>query len=460
MEYLAVVAGPLVITGMILYINARNNMDDIKENWVKYRCNPMYMPFSSMFDEEHTTSENFSFCTNAFAKEIFGYATDPVYKMFGMLTNLIKSILGDINHFLAYLAGMTNFILSFANQIFGKMFNSVGILNSLIGKIRDLFQRIVGSAYYAAFVVQTMVSFVISIFQFSMTLIKAVVIMLFALSFILALFFPVILAFVIPLGAMVGISYCFHPDTEVKTQRGVLPMKDVKIGDSIEGSVVTGKFVFTCNSQLYVYNNVIVSGNHLVFHANKWMYISETGCPKYEGPLPNNLICFNTENNIIPVNGTLFRDYEEIDDETSLSKIGMLVSAASGTPMLHPLTLVELYNGSFIPLHEVRVGDMLRDGVVSGVVQLDSSDTDWYTVGSSIVSGDQPILVENDKFVEARYIGKRYHDYDRGGYQLFVDNSLGVFMINGELNVRDYPDSHDPNILDKIQSVVLDALNA
>lgn len=460
MEYLAVIAGPLVITGMILYINARSNVDEIKENWVKYRCNPMYMPFSSMFDEENTTSENFSFCTNAFAKQIFSYASDPVYNMFGMLTNLIRSILGNMNQFLAYLAGMTNFILNFANQIFGKIFNSVGILNALIGKIRDLFQRIIGSAYYAAFVAQTAISFIISIFQFSITLVKAVVIMLFALSFILALFFPVVLAFVIPLGAMVGITYCFHPDTVVSTQRGMIKMKDVIVGDIIEGSSVTAKFDFICNSQLYVYNGVIVSGNHIVLHNDRWMYVSETGSPLYDGPIPEKLVCFNTDDNIIRVNGTQFRDYEEIDDETSLAKIGTLISAASGTPMLHPLTFVEMQNGWNVPIYKIRVGDILREGKVSGIVRMDSTDTEWYLVDSSVVSADQPILTEHGTFVEARWIGKPYHSYDRGGYQIFIDNGTGVFTINNELQVRDYPDSHEPDVLNKIQSVVLDALNA
>lgn len=451
MDYLVVAAGPLIIIGVILYVNARRNLEDVKEDWAKYRCHPAYMPFTSMFDEENTTYQNFAFCTNAFAKEIFGHATAPVYKIFEMLNQLIKKFLGNINQFLKFLGGITNFIFTFANSIFGKLFNSVGTLNLLIGKIRDLFQRIIGSAYYAAFTVQTIISFVVSLFSFSITLVKSLVIMLFALSFILALFFPIILAFVIPLGTMVGISYCFHPDTMVETQRGEIKMKYIQPGDTISKSKVTARFDFLSNNLLYNYKGILVSGDHIVQHNGKWMYVKDTECQKEEKMFLQHIVCLNTSDNIIQIGDVKFRDYEEAPEE--------LFEESLGSPALTYDTYVTLANGTSQMIIELELGTRLQEGVVTGLVDIDASDIEWYDVDGVYMSGEQPVFIDN-KFVLAKEIGTSTNKKYKFAYQLFIDSKDGIFEVNKRVKVRDYPDSHDPVKLQEIQELVMNHLNA
>jgi hypothetical protein len=47
-----------------------------------------------------------------------------------------------------------------------------------------------------------------------------------------------------------------------------------------------------------------------------------------------------------------------------------------------------------------------------------------------------------------------------GKMQLFVENEYsGMFLINGSTLVKDYPDSHDPVVLEEIQQRVLQKLN-
>lgn len=462
-EYLAVAAGPLIILGIILFTNAKSNYTDIKENWVKYRCHPAYMPFTSMFDEKTSTYENFAYCTNTFAKHVFSYATEPVYTLFDMFNNIIKSVFGDINQFLKYIAGITNFVLTFTSTIFGKMTNSVMTLNALLGKVRDLFQRIVGSAYYAAFTVQTLISFVISIFSFSITLVKALVIMLFALSFILALFFPVVLAFVIPLGTMVGISYCFHPLTKVKLHNGrEINIEHVQIGDRIGDSIVTSVFTFDClpEIELYDYNGIIVSGRHLVYHDGKWRYVKDTGALVYNGIRPDVLICLNTSNNKIPINNNIFRDYEEIDcEDLEVNEKIEKITGLSSSPVLHPRAIVPLENGTMQYISELCIGDVLLNGsTVTCHVNIDMSDSEWYYYKGCIFGEEQPILHEG-KLQHAKEIGVRIDCAEKHGYQIFTDGPNGLFEVGVGIIVQDYPDSHDPNKLEYIQKIVLETLN-
>ncbi len=422
------------------------------------------MPFASMFQEDVTVTENFNHCTNLFAKEIFSRALEPVYKIFGMFQEVIGSFLENINQFLKYLAGMGNFTLSFADSVFSKLFNTFSVFTRQIGTLRDLFERITTSAYYAVFVVQTAVNFVVSLVKFGITLIQAMVIIMFALSFILALFFPIILAFVIPLGAMVGVSFCFHPNTKVKLHDGwEVTMDEIKIGDRIGDSIVTSVFVFECSPEveLYNYNGIVVSGRHLVYHGGKWKYVKDTGAVRDNGERPSRLICLNTSNNKIQIQNHIFRDYEEVDSEDfdTLDKIEKIVGISS-SPAIHPKTMIALVNGSMEYIGDLYVGDTLLNGSkITCHVKHDMSGKDWYYYKGSIFGEDQPIMHEG-VLKSAKDLGVKIDCPERSGFQIFTDSLDGLFEVGEEgIVVRDYPDSHDINILEDVQSIVLESLN-
>jgi len=453
LDTLAVVAGPVLIVGVILYFNTMRNIEHLRKNWVQYRCNPLYMPFVPLLTDKVTIAENFQFCANSMADTAFGYITDPIYKAFEMVHDLVESFMQDIQHFLTYLAGMDSFIFAFADKIFGTLGNSMSVLMGQMGRIRDIFSRITASAYYAAFVAQTLIEFVMSLFNFMMTLLKTVVIMIFAVGIILSLFYPIILAFFLPLGTLFGLTfYCFHPDTVVHTSRGDLALRDVRLGDSIGdetgASKVTGIFHFDCPNYvpLYKYNGVIVSGRHLVRHNGVWMYVEDTGAPEYHWERPSKLVCLNTSDHNVYIRGTVFRDYEEIGGDHP--------------PALHPDTLVTLSDGvTQIPFTSVQVGTQLVDGRVTGVVQLDTQDSDWYIVdGRLMTTGSQLLDTEEFGYVTARTVGipicaPQY------GLHIFIDNKDGWFQVDDIYSVRDYPDSHNETVLAEIQREVLVELN-
>lgn len=456
-------AGPILITGFLLYLNARRDMETVRDEWTKYRCHPAYMPFVTMFTDSVTTAENFQYCTNAFAREIFARATDPVYQLFGMILGVIRTIVDDSNHFLTYLASMDTFILSFANDVFGKLFNTMSVFTQQIGALRDVMGRIGSSAYYAAFIAKTMVDFVMSVFNFMMTLVKTVIIMIFALGIILSLFYPVVLAFFLPLGAALGITFsCFHPRTPVETQAGVIPISAVRVGDRIGRSTVTGVFYFECGDgiPLYDYNGSIVAGEHLVQHRGKWMYVKDTGVPLYTGPRPSYIVCLNTSDNCIRIGSTLFRDYEETSDPDALNQIERIVWGkrvhSNGPPALHPHTLVRYDDDTLRPINTVKIGDTLAEGRVTGIVLLNGEDLDWYDLEGCVVAGDQPIC-RSSRMLASR-VGTLASSKPQLGYQIFLDNATGWFTIHDRLLVRDYPDSHNPIVLDAIQTIVMRSL--
>ena len=456
-EYLAVGVGPLIVLGVIMYAYVRQNIDDIKKNWVKYRCHPAYMPFASVINPDVSASENFSYCGNLFTKSIFDYALVPVHQLFDMFNGILASFMGNINQFLAFIAGIDKFIFEIANTVFGKLQNTFSVLTGQLGHVRDVLQRITASAYYGVYIISTMVSFMFSAFGVIMTTLKALVGIIFAIAVMISLIFPVLLAFFIPIGAAVGIQFCFHPDTLINGKA----IKDVQIGERLPGGKVTSILYFECpdSIDLYVYNNVIVSGRHLVFHENKWRYVRDTGAYLYEGVRPLYLVCLNTDTNQIEIGDTVFADYEETSDPKALSEIetivwGKQIDQEYG-PGLNPRSTVRLANGTKIALSEVKLGTQLQEGRVTGLVLSNGYYADWYNIGDGcLVSGFQPVNGSLGKDV-----GVRSDKTPNLSIQIFIDNKTGLFTINDRFLVRDYPDSHDEKTLEAIQGVVLRYLN-
>ena len=406
----AATIGPLLIVGVILYTYAQATLDDVKTDWVKYRCNPIYMPFAGGIQPDVTTYENFQFCVSSMAQQIFKTLLDPVYMLFGVINRVLGMVGHDLRYFRNFISGIQTFISSFTAETFAKIHSSFGVLVSLISRVRDITSRIIGSAGYTATIAITSVKLVQALVELMKTVIIAIIIILFAIGLILVFVAPQLLGFAIFLGTFVGLSYCFHPDTPINLKDGTTTLlKHVKVGDTLSsGAKVTATMNCLANGvPLYVYDGTVVSGTHLVKEDGKWTYIEKAKrSVPYEGPEPHTLICLNTSDHQIPIGSTVYADYEEIEEELDYEP-------------LEPTDTVFTLMGK-VPLDKCYPGLHTIDGMIRAVVRLEN-----------------------------------------GKMQVFMGNSDGYFYINGGTRrVRDYPDSHDPAELAKIQDRVLAELNS
>ena len=406
----AATIGPLLIVGVILYTYAQATLDDVKTDWVKYRCNPIYMPFAGGIQPDVTTYENFQFYVSSMAQQIFKHLLDPVYMLFGVINGLLGTVGHDLRYFRNFISGIQTFISSFTAETFGKIHASFGVLMSLMTRVRDIMNRLMGSAAYTATIAMTSVKLVQALVELMKTIIIAIIIILFAIGLILVFVAPQLLGFAIFLGTFVGLSYCFHPDTPIKLKnRDTVLLKHVKVGDILSsGARVTA--TMNCLAKdvpLYVYDGTVVSGTHLVKEDGRWTYIEKAkGSVPYDGPAPNTLICLNTSDHQIPIGHTVYADYEEIEEELDYEP-------------LEPTDTVFTPMGK-VPLDKCYPGLYTIDGTIRAVVRLEG-----------------------------------------GKMQVFMGNYDGYFYINGGTRkVRDYPDSHDPAELAKIQDRVLAELNS
>jgi len=404
----AVLIGPLLILGVIVYTYVQANLDKLRDEWTTYRCNPLYMPFAGGIQPEVSTLENYQFCVNMMSQNMFALLLEPVNLMFGVFTGLVGMITHDLGYFRNFVSGIMTFIMSFIGDIFSKIQNTFGVMVSLLARVRDLTSRILGSAGYAATIMITTINMIKSLWSLLVTLINTIVTILFALSIVLSFVFPPLLVFAIFLGSQIGLSFCFHPDTLIHVEgRGLVKVSDVKVGDVFrEGCEVTATMqCLAAGVPLYTYEGVVVSGEHLVLENGKWKYVKDTSKSiPFMGPNPRVIHCFNTTDHRVPIGQTIFADYEEIEEPPNyeaLDPSDKVTTALGHTPLMFAFP-----------------GMPTWDGVIKAIVNLPN-----------------------------------------GKMQVFMGNRDGMFMLNGKRMVRDYPDSHDPAELAKIQERVLAELN-
>ena len=133
------------------------------------------------------------------------------------------------------------------------------------------------------------------------------------------------------LALMLGVSanICFDGNTLVKLEDGNLKkIKNIKINDILfDGGKVLGLMKFEAKHTLmYIYKNIIVSGDHLVLENNKWIRVCNSKnsvfIPKYDEKY---IYCLQTEFNVILINDIIFSDYMEISDIILNNRINNLI---------------------------------------------------------------------------------------------------------------------------------------
>lgn len=182
------------------------NWEKIKQNWQEYRCNPMYMPVAGFIRPDVSGSDNFAFCMNSFAGQIWAIVQAQINTYFGVLGESLGELASPLNAFRNVIANIRKFLFSFMAQSMSKAAGSTSVFIHYLAKIRDVMQRFVGQGYIGAFLVQVLVDFVWSFITLFISIIKTFVFILLAISFILALFQPELLVVAIVLASLIASS--------------------------------------------------------------------------------------------------------------------------------------------------------------------------------------------------------------------------------------------------------------
>lgn len=195
---------PLLFIGIALLAHASESLDSVRMNWNQYRCNPMYMPFAGLIRDDTTTTQNFYQCMNLFGNEVLKVPLDGIGLMFRLVSSSLAELTAPIPLLRALFGRIRKFMLSFGAATFSKIASSSSVFIHYLIKIRDMLKRFVGQGYIASYLVYILVSFIESFVVLFISILKAFVGIMLAISIVLALFQPELLAIVLVLASLLA----------------------------------------------------------------------------------------------------------------------------------------------------------------------------------------------------------------------------------------------------------------
>jgi hypothetical protein len=197
---------PLLAFFLMGVVHASASLDKVRQNWNEYRCNPIYIPFAGAIRPDIGVEENFQHCMNMFGQSIFRFAIDAIMAMFKDLVGGLSEVTGPLGNIRTIFSKIRSSMLAFAAQTFGKITNSTSSITFILIKIRDVLSRFAGQGWISVFLSQTLIDSAIAFIMMCISIIKAFVIAMLAISVMLALFQPEVLLIATVLSGLLAAS--------------------------------------------------------------------------------------------------------------------------------------------------------------------------------------------------------------------------------------------------------------
>lgn len=223
---------------------------EIKKDWPKYRCNPMFMPLSDNIEQD------FVYCVQNMQTGFMGYLLQPINYIINSLTSMGGEFTGSLNFIRTMVSSLRSLITSIIQNVFGVFLNLIIEFQKITIGIKDLVGKIIGIMVTLMYFIDGSVKTMQSTWNG-------------------------------PPGQMIRAmgGMCFHPDTKVKLKDGsIATMQSLNLGDILEnGSRVDVqmkvdnkydekfyKLPNKCVEGEYIY----VTGSHMIFSETEKKYIA------------------------------------------------------------------------------------------------------------------------------------------------------------------------------------------
>lgn len=435
------------LTALVLMFTM-GNLNEIRKNFPRYRCNPLFIPFASQFG--YDTKDNFSFCLSTIfdskAAEIF----KPIYQLLAGFVSLTKMIidvaLGIRKLFSNFLLGVNGFVRNVRDRIQQLMFS---IRMSFL-RLQHLMGRVYGTMYA---VIWMGTSAITAGFNISDN------------SLVQFLF-----------------EFCFHPDTPLKLADGsFIPIKDAKIGMALAPTptnpnpIITSFFTFDgSKTPMVQIDDVSISKEHYVFVEGSWIAAGEHPSAIPTQTIPT-LICLNVTGHEFIVGNTdlIVADYDEHSSPDVVTKTQALAEQCLNGRRTHqsdiqsnnyelgidPEAEVYMNDGTWKQLSKIYIGDRVWNaGQVYGIVH--ESVTENVSYNSICMSAAQlvydPIKHKWIRNLETSVSLEKPHMYT----QLLTAHMSAMRIRNPrtgcEVYVRDYREIPNP----EMETAYMDKFNS
>jgi len=398
------------------------------------------------------TAENFTFCMNDILKEVIELAMVPFMIILASLSLIVDMILLAIQAIRELLAWLIAMIMSIIAWIIG-IFANITVVTQRIGSVvPDSLSKLTGLFTTSVNLGQSMFYTMMSGLKITLNLMIVIAIILIIVWIVLKAismisFFCIGCPFVLPAKVMFIFctivcsmllicaivlknamtkaagapmpppaqnhksvpSVCFSKNTPIMLNTGeVKEIHEIKLGDILldGGNVTSTMKCSSAHQDIYNLYGTIVTGKHGVKDKNnKWIHVEEHPdavlVSNFREPF---VYCINTSTKKIIIENTCFSDWDDLDEKDMND---LKNNCCGNTPLpinftsedIHlyldagfsPTTLIELEDGRSVPLSDVEVNDVLKNGEsVQGVVVIDGRD----------LPGSNLIRLENNEMIE------------------------------------------------------------
>lgn len=391
------------------------------------------------------------------------------------LVQLVKNLFNDIN-------SKFYFIFEIFNNIFKSFSNSLNEIRNLTKPIRIFFKNIAKEFYSK--LANIMIAVTYSLHKIRNSLRRSVSGFNMAFHSLNHIYYSLenILNSPIPKitqkfigatdwldGAFNKLGLCFWENTVIKTQNGYKKISEIKIGEFLEDdNQVIATQVFLCNCKMYKYQNIIVSGSHLVKEENTWKRIYSSN-KSIEIPYTYKYIyCLSTSTGTININNIIFKDYSESIDINLNTKINKLILKNLNStknivnhPNIHysqqgvsSNTLVKINNNQYKKIENIEIGDILcNNNKVIGKIQILSKYNKVFTYKNKWLLLDNTKINENGIWIKV--IDSLYSKINLNQSNKFFNlvTTKSIFELENNLLVTDYIETHDLETNNKIDSL-------
>lgn len=291
----------IIVFVLLFMVNILSvGIKNIEDNWPTYRCNPVVMPFASIFNQDPVS--NFTYCIQTMQSNYMDYLLQPVNYNLSSVGNIGSVITEAVNSARAFINNLRNFITDIIKNVFGVFLNILIEFQRIMVDIKDMIAKLVGVLATLMYTIEG------SMYTMQSTWNG-------------------------PPGSLVRAlsGLCFDPNTEVICKNGEkYDMKDLPLGSELENGAIVHSVMRISNrksdgsprEQMYhVMTNdgvIEVSGTHLIYKSELDGFItvkelSETSpemCILTDNS-PIELSCLITSNHTIPIKGMIFHDWED-----------------------------------------------------------------------------------------------------------------------------------------------------
>ena len=259
----------------------------IKEEWPKYRCNPVVMPFAGTLG--YDTNANFISCVGNIQTDLMGFFLQPVHYILSLTSNLGVNLMGSLQNLRYMFSNIRNFLSNMITGIFSIFTNVIIQIQKFVSNLKDLMSKQVA-------VVVTLMYMTLGASMTGRSIMAG------------------------PIGQTLR-YLCFHPKTPLVLKNGeCVYMKNINLGDILENNsqvIAVLKIKNAYNDPFYkiwdkkLGNNIYVTGSHKILHNNKFIEVENHPEAKKTAVVNDTFSCLITHDHLIPIGEKVFWDWED-----------------------------------------------------------------------------------------------------------------------------------------------------